>query len=221
MANLSDANVEIYAEGVGKELLEYINTTNKSLSDYAIVYEGYSVSEDEKGNTKIDGSSSGRWSYSNNLEGYFDPAKVKGWLGVDADYAWLDDEARKKEYQEQSSEQYAAYLKLVEALKKTGGRIEISYTDCDPAMDWMGTGGATIEVEDGEIVYLHSFDDEPLTIASFAEQQGEDLFWALEYLHGEEVGEAYARYEEQCKKEGKEVVEPDTWYDTIYDYEDN
>lgn len=221
MANLSSANVNIFVEKVGKELIAYINATNEQGGDYVIVYDNIPESEvDKNGNVEIHGSSSGRWAYSNNLEGYFDKNHVENWLGVSSDYAWLDDEEKKKEYLEQSNKQYAAYLALVEAIKERDGRVEIDYTDCDPAMDWMGSGGAVLEVSDGEVTFSHSFDEENLDITTYAEMDGISITEAFEVLHGEEPAEKWDEYVEECEKKGAEPKDPQVWYDEDFEWED-
>lgn len=220
MANLSDASVEIYVDKVGKEMVAYIEAT-KDIGDYVIVYDGYSGEVDNNGNVHIEGASSGRWSYENNLEGYFDPERVKSWLGAaDDSYGWVQDEEQKNKYIEEANKQYAAYQALVEALKTTGGRVEFSYSDCDPAMDWMGTGGATLEVEDGEVVFLSSFDSEPLDISEYAEQQKMSVTEAIECLHGDVPADKWEQYLQECEQKGEEPKDPQTWYDEDFEWED-
>ncbi len=219
MANLSSAGVDIVVTNVGEEMLNYINVTNETPTDYAIVYEGFDTHVNDNGDFVISGSSSGRWAYSNNLEGYFDSERVKGWLGVDTDYKWLDDEAKRKEYTEQSARQYTAYLELVKAIKEKDGRVEINYTDCDPAMGWMSTGGAVLEYEDGEMVFMHSDESEELDITGYADQQGMDIEEAFELLHGEEPAEAWSKYVKQCKDKGVEPKDPQVWYDEDFEWE--
>lgn len=217
MANLSDADIHITAEKVGKELVNYINANTDT--DYAIVYGPIDLSEvDENGDVDINSSSSGRWAYSNNLEGYFDAGRVKDWLGVNSDYEYMKEEFRDG-YKQKANANYEAYLALIEAIKRTGGRVDIEYTDCDPATGWMGDGTAMLELVDGEVVFSQDFNEEKLSIARFAEIQGESEYWALEYIHGDEVAEAYDKYLKQCKKEDTKPADVDTWYDEIYEEE--
>lgn len=220
MANLSSAEVEITVEKVGKEFLDYVKATNEQAGDYVIVYDGFSEELDENGDLHIVGSSSGRWAYSNNLEGYFDQNRVKDWLGVNSDYAWLKDEAKKKEYLEQSNKQYGAYLKLVEAIKEKNGRVEINYTDCDPAMDWMGSGGAVLELQDGEVTFSHGFDEESLDVTAYAEMNDISITEAFEVVHGEEPAEKWSEYVKECEKKGEEPKDPQVWYDEDFEWED-
>lgn len=217
MANLSDADVTISAKKVGKELVDYINETNKSPTEYAIVYD---VKEevDDNGDIEIVSSASGRWAYSNNLEGYFDESRVKQWLGVDSDYSYLREEVR-EEYRVRVNKQFTAYKKLIEAIKKTGGSIEINYKDNDVAMLWMGEGHATLELVDGEVVFSHGFEEEDFTLEAYAEQQGEDELWALEAVYGDEVADLYDMYVNACKKEKIEPSSPGDWYDNEYEEE--
>ncbi len=220
MANLSDAGVDIVVTNVGDELLAYIEATNKDTIDYAIVYDGYDTHVNDNGDLVISGNSSGRWAYSNNLEGYFDPEKVKQWLGVDNDYEWLQDEEKKKQYKEDSQLQYDAYCKLIEAIKTKDGRVEINYTDCDPAMDWMSTGGAVLEVEDGEVMYLHSDESETLDITKYADMNGMDIEEAFENVHGEEPAAEWVKYVKQCEDKGVTPKDPQEWYDNDFEWED-
>lgn len=220
MANLSDAGVDIVVENVGEELLNYINITNQTTTDYAIIYEGFDTHENDNGDLVISGGSSGRWAYSNNLEGYFNSERVKGWLGVDNDYKWLDDEAKRKDYQDQSSKQYTAYLELIKAIKEKGGRVEINYTDSDAAMNWMSQGGAVLELDDeGEVVFSISDESEELDITRYAEMNGMDLYEAFEIVHGDEPAVAWAKYVEKCEKKGVEPKDPQEWYDNDFDWE--
>ena len=219
MANLSDAQVEIEAEKVGKELLAYIKLTQRVYTDYQIISDEFDDDVAEDGNLSITGSSSGRWAYSNNLEGYFDPEHVKRWLGVGSDFSYIADPEQREAHTVRANENYNGYLKLVKAIKDTGGQVDITYKDSDSAMDWLGEGVARLELVDGEVQYSHSFEEGDFSIAAFAEQQGEDEYWALEYLYGDEVASSYDKYAEAQKAEGHTPANPDTWYESIYEDE--
>ncbi len=221
MANQSTANVEISAEKVGKELVAYIRATNNTPTDYAIVYSTPEEARvDENGDITISDGSSGRWQYSRNLEGYFDSGSVKEWLGVDEDYSWLQDESAKSKYKEDGKKSYAAYLELVKAIKEKDGRIDINYTDCDPAMDWMGDGSASLELMDGEVVYSHTFEEKDLDITEYANQNDMSIFDAMDMLHGEEPAIGYNDYVDKCKKEGSKPKDPQAWYDEDFEWEE-
>jgi len=220
MANLSDANVDIHAYKVGKELVEYINATKED-TDYVIVYESPSLTDvDKDGNIEILGGASGRWAYSNNLEGYFDVNRVRSWLGVGADYSWLDDEKKKKEYASQANKQYKAFCKLIGAIKKTGGSVEINYTDCDPAMDWMGEGSALLEVMDDMVVFSQSFTEERLDIVKYADINDMSIYDAIDMLHGDEPADKYNTYTQECEKKGVEPKNAQQWYDEDFEWEE-
>jgi hypothetical protein len=81
-------------------------------------------------------------------------------------------------------------------------------------MDWMGSGRYDIYVdEDKTVQFSHEFGDEPVTIERYAEVNGENTRWALEYIYGDEVAGKYDKYAE---KAGKDAVEPEVWFNEIY-----
>lgn len=214
MANLSDADVKITVEKVGEQFLNYLLETQKLSTDYAIVYDIYDENEvDENGNMYIHSSSSGRWAYSNNLEGYFDETKVKGWLGVDSDYTYMPEHQR-NEYKERSRAQYEAFLALIKAIKEEDGKVIVDYTDNDTAMEWMGSGQAILEVVDGEVVFNHTFEEEDFTIEAFAEQQGESEAWAMAYIYGDEIADKYWEHVKEMETVGKPAPSFYSWYET-------
>lgn len=220
MANLSDANVTLEAKGCGNELVDYINATNADPTDYAIVYGEFDDTYvDENNDATIESNSSGRWAYENNLEGYFSSERVKSWLGVDSDFEWAANTGVKDKYRKQTSEQYAAYLKLVEAIKK-GGKLEITYTDNDPAMRWCAEGVASLELIDGEVVFNHSSESEDLTIERYCEMERISVIEAIEILYGDEALDSYRKYQKNCKEKGTKEASADEWYDNIYEEEE-
>ena len=177
MANISDAQVTIHAEKVGKELVRFINATHTPQVYYTFIDDNPTKDMvDEEGNFDMDSSSGGRWNYESNLRGYLDPEEIDRWLGP-------DNVAIKE-----------AYIKLCDAIKRRHGQVTIDYTDCDPACEWMGSGVATLEEIDGEVVFSCNFEEEDYTVTNFAAMQGEDEFWALTYMYGEEVAELYDKY---------------------------
>ena len=155
------------------------------------------VEPDEKNNLEFTFSTSGRWSYGNNLEGY-----LKG--------EWMNGENR------------GAWEKLIGALRDSGGFIEIGYKDSDTAMDWMGEGVAVLRVnseEGGDIEFHDSFESENITLEKYAEQQGFTEYEALEYVYGDEVADKYKEYCETEEAKGNTPAKPDTWYENIYEDE--
>ena len=199
MANLSDAFGDIIVEKVGKEFIEYLKTVQGDDQAYYLLVDMDQLERaevDEDGDLSLSFSTAGRWAYSNNIEGY-----LKG--------EWMHDDDKKE-----------AYEKFSKALIAKNGVIDISYTDSDTAMDWMGTGNYRISVLDGALSISDSFEEERITLTGFAELQGEDAYWALGYIYGEEVCEVYDKYVDECKEKGVEPVEVDKWYDTIYESEE-
>ena len=202
MANLSDAYGTIIVERVGKEFIDYLRAVQGT--DEQAYYKLIEIEDlnkakpDKNGDLKIDFSTFGRWSYSSNYEGY-----LKGEWGN-----FTEDSKEKK-----------AFNKFLNAMVKKNGVVDIDYTDSDPSMDWMGTGGFRMEVVDGQIAYSESFESQDMTISGYAELNNEDQYWALEYLKGDEVVAEYDKYSDKCKKAGKEPVEPENWYDNIYEDE--
>lgn len=207
MANLSDAFGDITVEKVGQEFIDYLKQVQGD--DAQAYYKLVEVDQleraeaDEDGDLTMSFSTAGRWSYSTNIAGY-----LRG--------EWMDS----RDTENKVSSNKDAYLKFVQAVIDKGGLVNISYTDSDSAMDWMGTGSFTMQAVDGEIVFADDFEEEVITIAGFAELQGETAEWALEYLYGDEVSNVYYDYVDNCKTKGVEPVEADTWYDTIYEQED-
>lgn len=200
MANLSNAFGKIVVEKVGKEFLEFLKTVQDH-DGYKLVepddYAPYrNVIPDEDGNLSMDFSTSGRWSYASNIEGY-----LQG--------TWMTTRAKDSE----------AYQKLLDALKETGGYIWIEYTDSDPAMDWMGKGIYKIEGQNGEITIFDDWKDQELTITGYAEMTGQSIYDVMDILHSEESAIAYQNYLEECKNTGKEPLDPDYWYDNEYEEE--
>lgn len=199
MANLSDAYGTINVSKIGKEFVEFVKKAQGGDAYYLLVDPESLEKADieDTGDLSLSFSTFGRWSYGNNLEGY---------LGG----KWL----------ENTDEQKSAYSDLVKALTEKGGKITVEYNDSDTAMDWMGNGIATLRVVDGEVKFVDNFDSEEITLAKFADAQGESEYWALEYIYGDEVAAKYDQYATKLEKEGKEVVSPETWYNTIYDDEE-
>lgn len=197
MANCSDAFGDIVVKKVGKEFIEFIKEVEGENAYYELVgldnLERAELTED--GDLVVSFSVMGRWHYGNNVRGY-----------LEGD--WMTDEKQSK-----------AHDKLYKALIEKDGLIDVSYTDSDSAMDWMGTGGATLQVIDGEVSYSDIFDEQPITISGYADLYGYDEQEALEMLMGDEVAEKYNRYEEACKEKGEVPESPDSWYDTIYEEE--
>lgn len=207
MANLSDGFGEITVEKVGKEFIEFLKAVQDDDAYYRLVEypEVDELEADDKGNLNFEFSASGRWAYSNNIEGYLNGTWMKN---------------RKVEIE--------AYHKFIEVLKAKKGLVTVDYKDSDVAMDWMSEGTAELGVDDeGEIYFVDNSTDKDLTVADFAEQQGETEKWALGYLHGEEALEAYENYLEDWKSDhegpmykGMEPACADEWYDNEYEQED-
>jgi hypothetical protein len=208
MANCSDAFGTIRVERVGREFLEFLTIVQGDDSDayYTLVdrEDIRSAKPDKDGNLEFPFSTSGRWAYQNNIEGY-----LKG--------GWMNE----------GEKQGKAYSQFIAALKTKNGLVEIDYTDSDTAMDWMGTGGVSMSVEDGEVSFAEGFEEESITITGFAELQGESEEWALEYLYGEDVSEKYEKYLDDWREghkapefKGMEPASPDEWYTNEYKEEE-
>ncbi len=198
MANLSDAFGDVIVENVGKEFIEFLNEVQGGDEVYYKLFELDQFKDakpNENGDISFSFSTMGRWAYENNINGY---------LGGE----WMQD-----------PEQKEAYDRFINALKKKGGLVDISYTDSDAAMDWMGTGEARLSAENGVISFGVNFNEEAMSISGYADLCGEDEYWALEYLKGDEVAEEYSKYEEKCEKKGESAVSPSEWYDTLYEGE--
>ena len=185
---------------MGKEFLEFLDAVQGTDAYYVLAdksdYED--VKPDEKNNLEFNFQTSGRWSYGNNLEGYLNGA-------------WMNNENQ------------GAWEKLIDALRDSGGCIEVDYKDSDTAMDWMGEGVAVLRVsseEGGGIEFNDSFESENITLEKYAEQQGFTEYEALEYVYGDEVADKYKEYCDAQEAKGHTPANPDTWYDTEYQEED-
>lgn len=189
MANLSDAWGTVEVKKVGQEFIDYLKNAQEG-AYYVLVGspELDTLKPDKNGDLTFDFSAFGRWNFSANLEGYLNG----GWKDVSQHLE-----------------------KLLEAIVKKKGKILFDYKDCDSAMDWMGNGYYSLEEDDGDVVYSDDFDEERITLKGFAEFQGESIEWALEYLYGDEVIQAYWDYVEERNSNNKEAVDAETWYDTI------
>lgn len=206
MANLSDATGTITVERVGKEFLEYLNTVQGEKSDayYTLVDRAdlMDAAADEKGNLSMMFSTFGRWDYGSNIQGY-----LQG--------TWMSEVEDKK-----------AYNKFIKALKKKGGVVDIEYTDCDTAMDWMGSGGFRLHIEEGKVTFSEGFEEENITVIAYAKMSGISEIEAVEYLHGDDVANEYDKYVEDWKKNNTlvkgetEPAGPSEWYDNVYQGEE-
>lgn len=206
MANLSDAFGTIEIKRVGKEFIDFLNKVQNQDAYYLLAshcdYEG--VEPDAEGSMSFKFSTSGRWSYSNNLEGY-----LKG--------EWMNDNGKLQE----------AYKEFTESVIAKKGVVTIDYADSDTAMDWMGYGSARLSCINDKINFFNSFNEEEFTLQAFAEMQDETELWALEYVYGEEVAEAYDKYLIEWKinhsgpeYEGMHPACPSEWYDNDYQPEE-
>lgn len=200
MANTSDVFGKITVKNIGEEFIDFLKSVQGSEQQayYKLVeLDTLDLAEpDEDNNLVMEFSTFGRWSYLNNLEGYLKEE-------------WLYEQPLR-----------LAYEKLVDAMTKKNGSIEVEYTDSDIGMDWMGDGKFTMSVENGEVVYDDYFFSKPITIKEYAEMNGDNEFWALGYIYGEEVAELYDQYAEECKKESREPLTPSAWYEELFEKED-
>lgn len=195
MANLSDAYGTVRVSRAGKEFVEFVKAVQGPDAYYLLV-DSIDNEPDSENDLEFTFGANGRWAYEANLDGY---------LGGE----WMKEDAESE-----------AYGKLLEDLKRTGGSIEIEYTDSDTATDWMGEGLATLRVaEDGTIEYNNDFNSEPITVTRYADQQGLTEFEALDYLYGDEVSDKYLEYIEKWKEEHKStdgMPEPNEWYESTH-----
>ena len=192
MANISDGYGDVTVERVGQDLKDFLAVVQKDA--YYLLFDDFeNIEVDENGNAEFIFGAGGRWNYETNLRGYLEGE-------------WMTGEKEKK-----------AYNKFIRAFKKKDGLISVEYSDSDTSMDWMGSGEYNMSVCDGELLFEHDFNEEPVTIARYAEINGESTRWALEYIYGDEVSDEYDKYAE---KAGKVAVTPEVWYDTIYEQED-
>lgn len=194
MANISDGYGTITVLTIGKQFLEFINKVQKDA--YYLLLDSTDGQEvDENGDVSFTFGAGGRWNYEANIKGYLNGE-------------WMNGDKEKE-----------AYDKFIKAFKRKGGSITIEYSDSDTATGWMGNGVFEMTVNEGEIEFSHNFEEQELTIENFAEQQGEDAYWAMGYIYGDEVTDEYDKYVEKCEKKGDQPVEPQEWFETIYEQE--
>lgn len=205
MANLSDAYGTITVTKVGKEFIEFVKQAQDKDAYYVLVDEESldDAKVQENGDLSFSFSTSGRWNYGNNIEGYLDGK-------------WLQTREELK----------AAYDNFIEALEKKKGEVTVEYQDSDTAMDWMGDGVATLRVIAGDVLFVDDFSSTDITIPKFAEAQGESEYWALSYIYGDEVSDKYDKYVDEWNKNNEfkegdtEPAGPAEWYDNEYQMED-
>lgn len=188
MANQSSVAVEIDCPTkVAVELRRYID---KNFGEYSIVDEGYDESIDDN-NTHITGYASGRWTYTNNLEGYFVPERVKQWLGVGFDYSHLTylNEEKRKEMQTSSTEGFEAYKALSIALKAHSAKVVIHYKETEGGNCFISEGWADF---DG-VEFSHSCEEYNYDIPSYMKVFGGTELEAIENLYGDETLEHFYR----------------------------
>ena len=121
-----------------------------------------------------------------------------------------------------NGENRGAWEKLIDALRDSGGFIEVDYKDSDTAMDWMGEGVAVLRVsseEGGGIEFNDSFGSENITLSRYAEQQGFTEYEAFEYIYGDEVADKYKEYCDTEEAKGNTPADPEKWYESIYEDE--
>lgn len=194
MANISDAFGTIKVSRVGKEFIEFLNTTQGEGTDayyvLADVVDFAGVEPDQNGDLSFTFSSFGRWSYGNNIEGYLNGT-------------WMSSEKDK-----------AAYNNLIEAMKKRGGGVEIEYSDSETGSNFMGTGVATLRIIDGETVLNNTFEEKPITIIDYAELNGYSEIEAISSIYGEDVADKYETFLQEFV--GAKPPSADEWYENIY-----
>jgi len=197
MANLSDAFGTIEVKSIGAEFIEFLNTVQNKDTYYSLV-ELIDIDKepDEHGNLSFNFSTSGRWDYGSNLEGY-----LQG--------KWMVKTKEKR-----------AYQKFISALKRKDGSVTVTYTDSDRSNDWMGTGVAELSIINNKVNFTDTFNDEHITISGYAELCGYDDYEALELLHGDDIASQYSKYIKEwdhIESEGIAPLGPDDWYK--YEYE--
>lgn len=186
---------------MGKEFLEFLDavqgTEEKAYYKLVDIEDYKDVEPDEKNNLEFKFQTAGRWSYGNNLEGYLNGS-------------WMNNENQ------------GAWEKLIDALRDSGGCVEVDYKDSDAAMGWMDEGVATLRVsseEGGGIEFNDSFESENITLEKYAEQQGFTEYEALEYVYGDEVADKYKEYCDAEEAKGNTPADLEKWYESIYEDE--
>jgi len=193
MANFSDAFGIVKVNKVGQEFGEFLKVVQHNGAYYTLVNREDIEDIKPDKDLEFDFSTAGRWNYGNNLDGYLNG-----------------------EWMTNTDEEIKAYAKFITALKKKDGSVIIEYNDSDIAMGWMGTGIAKLSIVRGGLKFTNDFDEQEMTISNYAKMNGEDEYWALEYIYGDEVYDKYRKYSEKCKSHGTEPVEPSNWYGIIY-----
>lgn len=168
MANHTYAEIQIIAEGVGPELEAYIEATSDVTYDLLSSIDSLK----KEGDTwTFTGCATGRWGYQNNIVGYFQ--NPDSWCG-------------------EVPEEFVA---LYRAMKRTSGKISISWVDSDPAMDWISIESAEVSFYSDEslslLVSLNSGVSASFTLANAMEAYEWSLHEVIVSFYGDDYLEAF------------------------------
>lgn len=201
MANISSVLVEIDIPlVVEKEFMTYVDLNKES--EYPIVEDRY-VKREEDDHVYLTGYASGRWSYDNNLKGYFE--NVKPWLGVGYDFSHLPAD-KAKSHRAAANKAYRAYTRLCSALKRNNVAVEIHYRETEGGNCFITEGWADF---DGKALNL-SEENHAYDIASWCQVFGGTIGEAVEDLYGDEILSAF--YAENG--EDASLLQFEQWYAT-------
>lgn len=114
MANISEAIVDMEAKGCYKELRNFARATEYTEYPFIVAKWADAPADNKLNSGTIEGSSSGRWNYAGNLEGYIGYDELKG--------KWIEDTARK--------EWEALKAKLLD-----GAEIKVHVKDFEPGCE--------------------------------------------------------------------------------------
>lgn len=210
MANISSASVTLHVDPrVAPALRALIDSTNDG--GYDILGHGYD--EERIGDlVELSGNATGRWTYTNNLDGYFD--------GHDGTPSWLRGEA------------LPLWQELVKVLEATNSSVRVAFVDIEPGEQILMKASATVVASDGTTRLVDAeatgFD---WTVANMREAAGYHVRDAICEIYGDEAADAFFEWAGQTEPiEGKleqeilvielarvlaelEGDEPDEWLD--------
>lgn len=157
MADLSDAKGVIKVKKIGNELINYLLIAQND-AEFKLIETPLDEIEVTRGNFEINFQTCGKWSYESNIMGY---------LNGD----WFKDRS------------YAIFLNY---LKAKNGSVTIEYVDSDIANDWIGSGFAKLSANKGKVEFESHFDEQEVSLDSYAELYGYKIEEAAKLLYGME-----------------------------------
>lgn len=166
MANCSDVNGTIKIKNVAKEFFAFAQQAQKDACYTLFNEDAVEMADSDFENNSVEFPfwATGRWYYISNLNGYL----TGKWFSNDEKVSNLLDD-------------------LICAINTNNGSVVIDYTDIEVGCMFIDEGIATLDA-DGFSINNVSKD---LTVYSLAEVNEESIRWAIDYIYGDDVGNAW------------------------------